>query len=937
MNLKHYLQMFVMIYSLILKKRGNKIPGVACMKYPKYESQEFSGYQLKRLLKRRYVQESLESAEKEMGGKTLTLEELDKLLTEQGVNTNSKDAAFRIAADSATRLIYISDKNTLAKNSNESEADDTLQNANEKIESIAGPSNHAPIIEDINEYELMDSDEDINVPIHDDFSFISNDINKNAFDSDKESEIDINESLASLDKHLSKTKSNPALAYLLEYSGLSQNQIMHLMKYNKNKSHKTKIVSKNAKMHEKNINSELTEDKTPAIAKSILTFPENCMEISKSVKSQNMLNACSTNDNMIVKLISSNVKSDDFTKQEPLKNNAEALDVPTSNVISMVNKSMMSEESSIKSNNNTRVELISTVQTDTSDSDSDDFVEIQDVPIPYMGRLEKNIENDEIAFKTDEKLEDDIFADIFKKADKNENKNEDLLTNCLKQIQSVNENGKHRMPLISEDNNLKINLLDTTPEELIIEKTEIKSLENTQLVENISNDKGKVHDSQDFNTLIKKNNIELPTQDNCNEDMQEKIAVLPTNEEDLIELKGQLEYEQEELTKGIGKFERQAINISDQIQTEAQELLHLFGIPYITAPMEAEAQCAFLEQIKLTDGTITDDSDIWLFGGQYVYKNFFNNNRRMLQFRACDIQHHFKLSRNQLIQLALLVGSDYTTGVAGIGPVTALEILAAFPAEGDNLLHGLYNFCSWIKEGKSSGKTGLHNKLRNVKLDRDFPSQAVVQAYLFPTVDESKETFTWGKPNVVLLCDYTRQKFGWTKGKFDDTMIPILKRMEESRNQKLLDMYFKMKISPRSMELTLSKRVQKALCRLNNVDMDEENVDCKSRSKRSKINAVQKLNEEEDIVDSEVSIHETKSLPKVNAITNKPLKSIIERKYTKEYIPQREKDRECALERKLHAIEIYRKSKKGLDKTKKIKRATRKIKKEAELSESDSN
>lgn len=120
--------------------------------------------------------------------------------------------------------------------------------------------------------------------------------------------------------------------------------------------------------------------------------------------------------------------------------------------------------------------------------------------------------------------------------------------------------------------------------------------------------------------------------------------------------------------------------------------------------------------------------------------------------------------------------------------------------------------------------------------------------------------------------------------------------------------------------------------------MDEENEDGKSRSKISKINdAVQKLNEEEHVVDSEVSIHETKSLPKVNATTSKPLKSIVERKYTKEYIPQREKDRECALERKLHAIEIYRKSKKGLDKTRKVKSAARKIKKEAELSESDSN
>lgn len=223
-----------------------------------------------------------------------------------------------------------------------------------------------------------------------------------------------------------------------------------------------------------------------------------------------------------------------------------------------------------------------------------------------------------------------------------------------------------------------------------------------------------------------------------------------------------------------------------------------------------------------------------------------------------------------------------------------------------------------------------------MQLILEFPSQAVVQAYLFPMVDESKEVFTWGKPNVVLLCDYTRQKFGWTKGKFDDTIIPVLKRMEETRNQKLLDMYFKTKTLPRSIEPTLSKRVQKALCRLNNGDIDEENVD-KPKSKRSKkSNADQKLNEKED-ADLEILPQETKSLAQINATTDKIVKSDVKKKYTKEYIPQREKDRACALERKLHAIEVFRKSKKGLDKTRKVKRAVRKIKKEAELSESDSN
>ena len=73
-------------------------------------------------------------------------------------------------------------------------------------------------------------------------------------------------------------------------------------------------------------------------------------------------------------------------------------------------------------------------------------------------------------------------------------------------------------------------------------------------------------------------------------------------------------------------------------------MLRLFGIPYIVAPMEAEAQCAFFDEIGLTQGTITDDSDIWLFGGRRVYKNFFNQGKYVEFFESEDIQKVFSKS-----------------------------------------------------------------------------------------------------------------------------------------------------------------------------------------------------------------------------------------------------------------------------------------------------
>jgi hypothetical protein len=67
--------------------------------------------------------------------------------------------------------------------------------------------------------------------------------------------------------------------------------------------------------------------------------------------------------------------------------------------------------------------------------------------------------------------------------------------------------------------------------------------------------------------------------------------------------------------------------VTETMKAEVVALLDLFGVPYVFAPMEAEAQCAHLELAGLCQGVVSDDSDTFLFGSRCVYRNIFTDNK----------------------------------------------------------------------------------------------------------------------------------------------------------------------------------------------------------------------------------------------------------------------------------------------------------------------
>lgn len=273
-----------------------------------------------------------------------------------------------------------------------------------------------------------------------------------------------------------------------------------------------------------------------------------------------------------------------------------------------------------------------------------------------------------------------------------------------------------------------------------------------------------------------------------------------SDRENLQNITQTLQSNHAELQTEYQKQQVMAQAVTQQMVDDAVELLRLFGIPYVISPSEAEAQCAKLEELGLCNGVITEDSDVWLFGASCVLKNFFQKDKFVVSFNARDILRLFGLDREKFIALALVCGSDYTSGIAKAGPVTAIEIISEFGAAGGGGIDALKSFRSWLSDVKanngllpaSTGNTSVRNKLRRLldAVPESFPNHVIIDAYMKPSVDDSNEAFEWGRPDLDLLRQFAHKTLNWTSQKVDDLVCPVIKKMNSTDTQSKLGSFF---------------------------------------------------------------------------------------------------------------------------------------------------
>ncbi|GKY98340.1 hypothetical protein MPSEU_000791600 [Mayamaea pseudoterrestris] len=272
------------------------------------------------------------------------------------------------------------------------------------------------------------------------------------------------------------------------------------------------------------------------------------------------------------------------------------------------------------------------------------------------------------------------------------------------------------------------------------------------------------------------------------------------------------------------KRERDTDTVTDEMKLEVMQLLELFGVPYLEAPAEAESQCAELERLGLVNGIVTDDSDVFVFGGKNVYKNIFEDQKFAEAYKAPDAEREMGLGQHEMVALAMLLGGDYTEGVKGVGIVNAMEILHAFDFS-KSTGEGLRAFKAWLDgidlPGVDSTEDNVavksfhlkHKSARNRWVTPDnFPVENVLKAYSQPVVDSSKGRFSWGQPDAAGLIVYCNKNIGWSTEETRALLNPVIDRPRTGQRQTRLDAYMPMRYEDSiTFANVRSKRLQEVL------------------------------------------------------------------------------------------------------------------------------
>jgi flap endonuclease-1 len=214
------------------------------------------------------------------------------------------------------------------------------------------------------------------------------------------------------------------------------------------------------------------------------------------------------------------------------------------------------------------------------------------------------------------------------------------------------------------------------------------------------------------------------------------------------------------------KKAQQTSRVTGEIVEQSKELLDTLGIPYVQAPSEGESQASYMVKKGDAYAVASQDFDCLLFGSPLLIRNLTSSGRRKLPNKKAYVKVTPELIRlkpglsslnilhKQLIDMAILIGTDFNEGIKGYGPKKSLNLIK---------------------------KTGnVENALALIG-GEDIPTieeiKEIREIFLKPKVTD-EYVLSWSKPDneavLQILCDrhqFTRER-----------MEPVLEKFSTIEN-----------------------------------------------------------------------------------------------------------------------------------------------------------
>lgn len=205
------------------------------------------------------------------------------------------------------------------------------------------------------------------------------------------------------------------------------------------------------------------------------------------------------------------------------------------------------------------------------------------------------------------------------------------------------------------------------------------------------------------------------------------------------------------------KFAIRSSKMSEYIIDSSKKLLTLMGIPYVDAFGEGEAQAAYMVKNGDAWAVASQDYDCLLFGSERIVRNLtMSNNVSNLEYLELKkVLKKLEITREELVDLSLLVGTDFNHGVKGIGPKTALKIIR---------------------------KNELKNAMK--KIDEDV--REIRNLFLKPKINTDYK-IKWNKPDKEGMIEFLCEKHEFSK----DRVTNVSEKLKKLNNtQKTLEDWF---------------------------------------------------------------------------------------------------------------------------------------------------